>query len=80
MFTIQKRKYSKTFEITEILNLFYSHVTQLSTNDLGAVTSREIRKLKSSMKKGNKQRQLQVEKLEENFKEALGRYSVVKAV
>ncbi|XP_044749437.1 syntaxin-12 [Coccinella septempunctata] len=53
------------------------HVTQLSTNDIAAVTSKEIRKLKSLMKKGNKQQQLQVEKLEENFKEAIGRYSVV---
>lgn len=63
-----------------IFNLFCSHVTQLSTNDIAAVTSKEIRKLKSLMKKGNKQQQLQVEKLEENFKEAISRYSVVQAV
>ncbi|KAL3266816.1 hypothetical protein HHI36_010970 [Cryptolaemus montrouzieri] len=51
------------------------HVMQLSTNEIAAVTSKEIRKLKSLMLKGDKQQQLQVEKLEENFKEAIGRYS-----
>ncbi|KAK9869971.1 hypothetical protein WA026_006068 [Henosepilachna vigintioctopunctata] len=51
------------------------HVMQLSTNEIAAVTSKEISKLKSLMTKGDKQQQLQIEKLEENFKEAIGRYS-----
>ncbi|XP_072376075.1 syntaxin-12 [Diabrotica undecimpunctata] len=49
------------------------HVTQLSTNQIAASTSKEISNLKQ-LSKGHKQRLLQVEKLEENFKEAVGRY------
>ncbi|CAH1369868.1 hypothetical protein MTP99_011354 [Tenebrio molitor] len=50
------------------------HVTQLSTNQIASVTSKNIHKLKQLVSKSEKQQQLQVEKLEENFKEAITRY------
>ncbi|XP_044255887.1 syntaxin-12 [Tribolium madens] len=50
------------------------HVTQLSTNQIASVTSKDIHKLKQLVSKSEKQQQLQVEKLEENFKEAITRY------
>ncbi|XP_018572998.1 syntaxin-12 [Anoplophora glabripennis] len=50
------------------------HVTQLSTNQIASATSKDIHRLKSIVAKGEKQKQLQVEKLEENFKDAINRY------
>ncbi|CAG9820111.1 unnamed protein product [Phaedon cochleariae] len=50
------------------------HVTQLSTNQIASVTTKDINKLKIVVAKGEKQKQLQVEKLEGNFKEAINRY------
>lgn len=49
-------------------------MTQLSTNQIASVTSKDIHKLKQLVSKGEKQQQLQVEKLEDNFKEAISRY------
>lgn len=49
-------------------------MTQLSTNQIASVTSKDINKLKLIIPKGDKQRQLQVEKLEGNFKDAINRY------
>ncbi|CAG9854650.1 unnamed protein product [Phyllotreta striolata] len=50
------------------------HVTQLSTNQIASVTSKDISRLKQLVAKGDKQRQLQVEKLEGNFKDTISRY------
>ncbi|KAJ8922572.1 hypothetical protein NQ315_007602 [Exocentrus adspersus] len=50
------------------------HVTQLSTNQIASATSKDITKLKLIVAKGEKQKQLQVEKLEENFKDAINKY------
>ncbi|KAG5877011.1 hypothetical protein JTB14_021907 [Gonioctena quinquepunctata] len=50
------------------------HVTQLSTNQIASVTSRNINQMKLIVARGDKHRQLQVEKLEGNFKEAISRY------
>ncbi|CAH0560472.1 unnamed protein product [Brassicogethes aeneus] len=50
------------------------HVTQLSTNQIASTTTKNIAKLKSLVVKAGKQEQLQVEKLEENFKETINRY------
>ncbi|KAJ8929023.1 hypothetical protein NQ314_018334 [Rhamnusium bicolor] len=50
------------------------HVTQLSTNQIASVTSKDINKLKLIVAKADKQKQLQVEKLEGNFKDAINRY------
>lgn len=52
----------------------FSHVTQLSTNQIASVTTKDINKLKLIIPKSDKQRQLQVEKLEGNFKEAINKY------
>ncbi|XP_017783949.1 PREDICTED: syntaxin-12 [Nicrophorus vespilloides] len=50
------------------------HVTQLSTNEIIAVTNNNIHKLNMIVRKGQKQQKLQVEKLTENFKDAIARY------
>lgn len=52
----------------------FRHVTQLSTNQIASATSKDITKLKQIIPKSDKQRQLQVEKLEGNFKEAINSY------
>lgn len=49
-------------------------MTQLSTNQIASVTSKDIHKLKTIVPRSDKQRQLQVEKLEGNFKDAINRY------
>ncbi|KAI4462671.1 syntaxin [Holotrichia oblita] len=51
------------------------HVTQLSANQLVPVTTSYLQKLNRIVKKGEKQQKLQVEKLTDNFKEALANYS-----
>lgn len=51
------------------------HVTQISTNKIASVVSKDIRNLKTQHSKTDKQKQLQIEKLEENFMETIGRYS-----
>lgn len=50
------------------------HVVQLSTNQIASVATKDLSKLKLLVTKSEKQRLLQVEKLEENFKEAVNRY------
>ncbi|VEN33940.1 unnamed protein product [Callosobruchus maculatus] len=50
------------------------HVTQLSTNQIASVTSKDLNKLKLIIAKGDKQKLLQVEKLEGNFKDAINKY------
>lgn len=60
--------------------IVFRHVTQMSTNQIISITSREVAKLKVLVRKANKQRQLQVEKLEDNFKEAIGKYSNLQKV
>ncbi|XP_074037650.1 syntaxin 13 [Leptinotarsa decemlineata] len=50
------------------------HVTQLSTNQIASATSRNIHKMKLIVAKGDKHKLLQVEKLEGNFKDTVGRY------
>ncbi|XP_056642746.1 syntaxin-12 [Diorhabda carinulata] len=51
------------------------HVTQLSTNRIASVSTEQIKKLKLLVAKGDKSRKLQVDRLEESFKEAVKRYS-----
>ncbi|GJQ78807.1 putative glycosyltransferase like family [Trypoxylus dichotomus] len=51
------------------------HVTQLSANQLVPVTTNYLQKLNRIVRKGEKQQKLQVEKLTDNFKEALANYS-----
>lgn len=50
------------------------HVTQLSANQVASVTTKDISKLKQKVLKNDKPTQLQLEKLEENFKEAISKY------
>ncbi|KOC66249.1 t-SNARE domain-containing protein 1 [Habropoda laboriosa] len=51
------------------------HVTQLSTNQVVTRTSKDIARLTVLMKKGDKQQKLQIEKLTNDFRDALQRYS-----
>lgn len=53
------------------------HVTQLSTNQIASATTKDINRLRLLQTKGDKQQHLQVEKLEENFKEAVNRYYAI---
>lgn len=50
------------------------HVTQLSANQVASATSKDISKLKLAVPRDDKQRQLQAEKLQGEFKEALNKY------
>ncbi|KAL1505218.1 hypothetical protein ABEB36_004832 [Hypothenemus hampei] len=50
------------------------HVTQLSTNQIASVTTRDIGKLRRTTPRNDKQRILQVDKLEEDFKETINKY------
>lgn len=52
----------------------------MSTNQIASVTSKDLHKLKLLVTKSEKQKQLQVEKLEENFKEAINRYYTLQKV
>lgn len=56
------------------------HVTQLSTNQIASATSKDVNKLKALTRKLGKQQQLQVEKLEGDFRDAVGRYSDLQKV
>ncbi|XP_049956335.1 syntaxin-7 [Schistocerca serialis cubense] len=51
------------------------HVTQLSCNQIVAQTTKDLHKLTSLVRKGDKQSKLRVEKLTSDFKEALQCYS-----
>lgn len=55
----------------------FRHVTQLSANQIVAVTSKDLKRLTVVVRRGDKQQKLQVEKLTEDFKEAVARYSDV---
>ncbi|XP_060531438.1 syntaxin-12 [Cylas formicarius] len=50
------------------------HVTQLSTNQIASECTKDINKLKLKVPKADKQRKLQVEKLEGNFRDAINKY------
>ncbi|KAF2902845.1 hypothetical protein ILUMI_03339 [Ignelater luminosus] len=50
------------------------HVTQLSTNQIISVTPRDLNRLKMIVRKGEKQKELQVSKLTDNFTEAVAKY------
>lgn len=51
------------------------HVTQLSTNQVVAQTSKDIARLTVLMRRGDKQQKLQIEKLTTDFEDAVRRYS-----
>lgn len=51
------------------------HVSQQSTNQIIAVTKKDIQRLTMIVRKGDKQQKLQVEKLTDEFKDALAKYS-----
>ncbi|KZC03865.1 PREDICTED: syntaxin-12 [Dufourea novaeangliae] len=51
------------------------NVTQLSTNQVVAQTSKDIARLTVLMRRGDKQQKLQIEKLTTDFKDAVERYS-----
>ncbi|KAL7303000.1 syntaxin-7 [Trichogramma pretiosum] len=51
------------------------HETQLSTNQLVTMTSKNIARLTVLMRQGDKQLKLQIEKLTSDFKDAVQRYS-----
>jgi len=50
------------------------HVTQLSANQVAAATTKDINRLRLTAPKNDKQRVLQAEKLEGDFKEAVNKY------
>lgn len=50
------------------------HMTQLNANQIAAITTKDITKLKLKVPKNDKQLQLQAEKLEGDFREAVNRY------
>jgi len=50
------------------------HITQLSGNQVASATTKDIAKLKHTTPRNDKQRLLQVEKLEEQFKETVNKY------
>lgn len=52
------------------------HVTQLSTNQIIAQTTKDLHRLTVVVRKGDKQQKLQVDKLTSRFKEAVQTYSV----
>lgn len=52
----------------------------MSTNQIASATSKDVNKLKALTRKLGKQQQLQVEKLEGDFRDAVGRYSVLQKV
>ncbi|KAJ8675266.1 hypothetical protein QAD02_011052 [Eretmocerus hayati] len=51
------------------------HVAQLSTNQVVTQTSKHIARLTILMRRGDKQQKLQIEKLTNDFKDALQKYS-----
>ncbi|XP_018319825.1 syntaxin-12 [Agrilus planipennis] len=53
------------------------HTTQLSTNKTISETSKHLQKLMAKVKNSEKQKKLQFEKLMENFKEAVAKYSSI---
>ncbi|KAJ8985382.1 hypothetical protein NQ317_007539 [Molorchus minor] len=55
------------------------HVTQLSTNQIASASSRDLNKLKLLVAR-DKQKQLQVEKLEGNFRDAVNVYYALQKV
>lgn len=53
---------------------YFRHETQFSTNQIASATTKDINKLKSKVSRNDKQKQLQVEKLEENFCDTINKY------
>lgn len=60
--------------------MFCRHVTQLSTNQIISVTPRDLNRLKMIVRKCEKQKQLQVSKLTDNFTEAVAKYHGIQKV
>lgn len=50
------------------------HVTQLSTNQIISVTPKDLNRLKIIIQKGDKQKEFQINKLTDNFTEAMAKY------
>ncbi|KAB0799255.1 hypothetical protein PPYR_07229 [Photinus pyralis] len=50
------------------------HVSQLSTNQIISITPKDLNRLKMIIKKGDKQKEFQINKLADNFTEAMGKY------
>lgn len=66
--------------VGELLFYSFSHVSQIATNQLISATSKDLKKLNTLVRRMEKQQKLQVEKLNENFTEALERYSNMQQV
>lgn len=52
----------------------------MSTNQIVTATAKDLAKLKTIVRKADKHLELQYEKLEENFKEAVSRYTSIQKV
>lgn len=63
-----------------LIFVYFSHVSQLSTNQIIGVTTKDVLRLNMIVRKGDKQQKLQVDKLSNDFKESVARYSSFQVV